>query len=190
MAVRSDCKQDDLDDGPKHDPLVGSLARLPEPSLPVPLVVLLLLDLIQLVKQLPDAKLQLSELLLLGNLLVVHRLLSDLDVEVHSDLAAGEKGPAGGVGPDADVLLARGVGGEGEGSLRPVHLVQDDLAVRILDVDVHAHSWWRVNVVLGLLVVELGLVLSGDHDVLREFLNETFGFLLANVEVHTLGLME
>ena len=46
------------------------------------MVVLLLGDLLNLIKELPDAELQLAELLLLGHVGVVDGVLADLDVQV------------------------------------------------------------------------------------------------------------
>ena len=59
-------------------PLVRALAGLPEPLLPVPLVVLLLGDLLHLVEQLAHPQLQLRQFLLLGHVGVVDGVLPDL----------------------------------------------------------------------------------------------------------------
>ena len=67
-----------LSEGPPEDPLVGALAGLSEPLLPVPLVVLLLRDLLHLVQQLPHTQLELRQLLLLGHVGVVYGVFSDL----------------------------------------------------------------------------------------------------------------
>ena len=67
-----------LSQSPPQDPLVSTLTGLPEPLLPVALVVLLLGDLLHLVQQLPHPQLQLGQLLLLGNVGVVDGVLANL----------------------------------------------------------------------------------------------------------------
>ena len=74
-----------LSQGPPEDPLVGALTGLPEPLLPVPLVVLLLRDLLHLVQQLPHSQLQLGQLLLLSHVGVVDGVLPDLQTRITSD---------------------------------------------------------------------------------------------------------
>ena len=59
-----------------------------------------------------------------------------LDVEVDSELAATE--PLGAVAVQTDDVLPRHVGGEGELALAAVHLGQDDLVVRVSDLNMHS----------------------------------------------------
>ena len=58
-----------------------------------------------------------------------------LNVEVNPELAATE--PLGAVAVQTDDVLPRHVGGEGELALAAVHLGQDDLVVRVPDLNMH-----------------------------------------------------
>ena len=58
-----------------------------------------------------------------------------LNIEVNPELAATE--PLGAVAVQADNVLPRHVGGEGELALAAVHLGQDDLVVRVPDLNMH-----------------------------------------------------
>lgn len=100
-----DDEDEGLSDGPPEDALVGALAGHAEPLLPVlqkqkaageqlqllqtsaaslthPLVVLLLLDLLHLVQQLPHSQLQLRQLVLCSDFRVVVGVFSNLDVQM------------------------------------------------------------------------------------------------------------
>ena len=63
--------------------------------------------------------------------------LQYLDIQVDPELCAAE--PLGGVGVEADDVLARGVGGECELALTAVHLGEDNLVVRVPDLYVHTN---------------------------------------------------
>ena len=58
-----------------------------------------------------------------------------LNVEVNPELAATE--PLGAVAVETDDVLPRHVRGEGELALAAVHLGQDDLVVRVPDLNMH-----------------------------------------------------
>ncbi len=73
-------------------------------------------------------------------------------------LGAGE--PLGGVGVQADDVLAGGVGGESPPPLAGVHLGQDDLVVRVADLDVHADARAGRGEPVGAGVVQLHLVVA------------------------------
>ena len=78
----------------------------------------------------------------------------------HHLVVGSKHGPLGGVGVEADGVLPGGVGGEGEAALRAVHLGQDDLGVGVLDLHVHADVGAGWHEVVGVLVIQLGLVIS------------------------------
>ena len=170
-----------LSQSPPQHPLVGVLTGLPEPLLPVPLVVLLLGDLLYLVQELPHPKLQLGQFLLLCNICIVYSVLSNLDVQMDSKLGAGE--PFGRVGVQAEDMLTRSVGGEGELALAAVHLGQDDLVIRIPDLHMHANLRTGGCKPVSPGVVQLHLVVARHHGVVWDFLNETLSFSLTDVEI-------
>lgn len=71
------------------------------------LIVLLLGDLVDLIQQLSDAQLQLSQFLLLGHVGVIDGMFTDLDVQMHSQLGSAE--PGGAIRVHANYVLAGGV---------------------------------------------------------------------------------
>ena len=145
-----------FDNSPQHS-LVCALASLSEPLLPIPLVVLLLGDLLHLVQKLPHPQLQLGQLLLLSHVGVVDGMLPDLetritsdtgksvslsthlDVQMNSKLRSAE--PLGAVAVQTDHVLPGHVRGEGELALTAVHFGQDDLVVRVSDLNMHPDLW-------------------------------------------------
>lgn len=114
-----------LRNGPPEDAGVGGFRGLPEPLLAVPLVVLLFGDLFHLVEQLADPELQLVEFVLRGHFLVVGGVLSDLNVQMHTQLRARE--PGGAVRVQTNQVLAGSVRREREAALRSVEFAQDHL---------------------------------------------------------------
>lgn len=84
------------------------------------LIVLLLVDLVNLVKQLTHAKLQLGQLFLAGKLVVVNGMLADLYVQVDSQIATTE--PGGRIRVQANDMFTRHVGGEWESTFGAVKL--------------------------------------------------------------------
>lgn len=69
------------------------------------LVVLLLRNLINLIQQLSNAQLQLGQLLFLGHIGVVDRVLTDLNVQMHTQLGTAE--PSRTIRVHAEDVLAR-----------------------------------------------------------------------------------
>lgn len=120
------------------------------------LVVLLLGNLVHLVQQLPDTKLQLGEFLFLSNVGIVDGMLADLDVEVDTQLRSAE--PSRAVGVHADYVLAGGVRSERNATLRAVHTGQDGLVVRIFHLDVHADPRRRWHKSAATRIVQFYLV--------------------------------
>ncbi len=74
----------------------------------------------------------------------------------------GAREPLGGVAVQADHVLPRHMGGEGEAALAAVHLAHDYLVVRIPDLHVHPNLWAGGRKPIGAGVVELRLVV-GRH---------------------------
>ena len=68
-----------------------------------PLIVLLFGDLLSLVEELTDSKLELRKFLLLSDVSVIDGVLANLDVEVNSQLSSAE--PLGAVRVEADHVL-------------------------------------------------------------------------------------
>lgn len=113
-------KQKELTHGPVEHTGVRRLGRLPETFLAISLVVLLLGDLFCLRKQLPHSDLQIGEFLLLRHRRVVDSVLTHLQIQVDSQLAAGE--PLRRVWVQTDGMLAGWVWCECEAAFRRVDL--------------------------------------------------------------------
>ena len=81
-----------------------------------------------------------------------------LDIKVDPELAATE--PLGAVAVQADDVLPRHPGGEGELALAAVHLGQDDLVVRVPDLYVHPDLGAGGGEAVSARVVELDFVIA------------------------------
>jgi len=100
---------------------------------------------------------------------------------VHPELSPCE--PLGGVSVEADDVFPWCGGGERELSLATVHLAENDLVVRIPDLDVHSYARTRGCEPIGPGVVQLDLVVAGHHRLVGDLLNEALSLRLAYVEV-------
>ena len=105
-----------------------------------------------------------------------------------SELAATE--PLGAVAVQTDDVLPWHVGGEGELALAAVHFGQDDLVVRISDLNMHPDLWTRGSEAVSSGIVELDLVVPRHHRLVRDLLDGTFPLRLSDVEVKTGGEWE
>ena len=106
-----------------------------------------------------------------------------LDIKVNPELAATE--PLCAVAVQTDHVLPGHVRGEGELALAAVHFGQDDLVVRVSDLNMHPDLWTRGSESVSSGIVELDFVVSRHHGLVRNLLNKTFPLRLSDVEVKT-----
>lgn len=171
-----------LTEWPPEHSLISRLARRSEPFLTESLIILLLADLVDLVEELTNAKLQLGELFFAGQLVVVDRVLADLNVQMDSQIAAAK--PSRRVRVETNDVLTGHVRREREATLGAVQLWQDDFLLGILDLDVHANSVWSRHVVICVLVEYLHFVLAYNQSLVGHLFDEalSLGFFDVKVE--------